>query len=266
MNKKAQTPVLWAIIELILVIFAGFAMFSLVGNAGDNDLPVINYAAKDLAFTRLAMDIFAGANAWYNFVVPDANLDDTFFLNDNVLKVGPVNGRYAYDSHNLEISRVETKTAIIQSAGGMISIEEDTPGGRLEVPCDYKSNIPEKIAFKEIENSPQSEAIVNLIRANFKTLEVKVEDAEAVVIVSSSEPSEQYIVQYNEGARTIACRVLNELLPDDLTQVKSGIIKFDGRYDDGHESLSNPKPTILVKIQSSVDHTKVARKIHEALK
>ncbi len=67
MNRRAQQSVLFIIMEIALLIGATVGIFTLIDRAASSYTPAQGYLAKELAFTKDALDIYAGASVYYQF-------------------------------------------------------------------------------------------------------------------------------------------------------------------------------------------------------
>jgi len=225
--KRGQVQVLWVIIELVLVIVASFGIFFMIDSANDNTLPRQQYAAKELKFTREAIDIYALSAVYYELIVPGYSFDNKTIYGDGNIRVDKAREKYGYDSNLKENAYFKDSPGRItlEIAGGVVLGEVRTESNKLQVGCDPRP-FKGKIAF--IPTSVETQLLATRITAqspgffqatetvqdsnNIKIISDIVNSADAVVVLRESKKAGTAIAQTNEKAGNLGCKLVNSIV------------------------------------------------------
>ncbi len=241
MNRRAQQPVLFVIMELALLIGATVGIFTLIDRAADSKTPAQGYLAKELAFTKDALDIYAGANVYYEFYSLAAQKANTppekmfsVDLRERQVIVGTEPAPYHPDTNLKEIIVASSQPALALEIAGNIFYASETSARRhiLDVPCGTIT-LPKSIALVPVtadglviaslvagqnkKFTPEAGRLAEMT-SNPLFVQQKIAEAEAVLFVETVT-----VPTYKAYAsdRLLGCTLLNAVTPDASWQDKS---------------------------------------------
>lgn len=227
--NRGQVQVFWVIIELVLVVVSSFGIFFMIDTARDNKLPEQQYAAKELSFTREAIDIYALSAVYYELTVPKIPFKDETLFGGGNIRVDKARGKYGYDTHILELPYFENNPRFIQMevAGGIVRGGEGRRiSHKLQVSCDPRP-ITGKIALIPTSVSTQilTTRLIKAKSGNFlqatevveagddvKVKKDTVESADAVVVLKESSIPDTAIAHINRRGSHLGCKIVNSLV------------------------------------------------------
>jgi hypothetical protein len=228
--KRAQTQVLWVIIELVIVVIATSAIFLLINRAKDNHLSEQQYAVKDLALTRQGMDLYAGANAYYDFVIPGITVTAPTRLGQGIVIVGSGKGMYVFDRALKEIPLTADGVSSVgfQTAANTVTVGADrkatnaysfgcppvTITGKIAIipaTADAQAVVQSIVAHNPARLVPDSARVKDTLSDTaFRDATIASADATIVVGIASTPSAIAYV---NVKGVALGCALVNTQLP-----------------------------------------------------
>lgn len=270
--KRGQIPVLWVVIELVLVVIVSTGIFLLVDRARESDLPEQLYSSREIAFTREAVDIYALTAVYYELNIPGISIKGDTSITGGKIEVGGARKRYGYDKFLQEDAYGEPNPLGLrfEVAGGITAAGVGRRDSRkLSLYCP-KGNILGTIAI--IPTTTATEILTNnlvvrrqdkLIKGTEKLDEelpkIKkdvIDSADAFIILEESATPKQVIAEVNSMGNSLGCRLVNSLAPtlhvalDPQTDVAVSPLSpfFNTNITNLRAQVPDDKPLIILTI------------------
>ncbi|MBI4150547.1 hypothetical protein HY492_00305 [Candidatus Woesearchaeota archaeon] len=280
MNCRAQqTVLLFVIMEITLLIGTTIGIFTLIDRAADSKTPAQHYLARELAFTKDAIDIYAGANVYYEFYSLASKEIKTnsqpFVMGFAAGKaiVGTEKSVYHPDQSLPEVTHDSSDPSLaLQIAGGTFYADPArTTRHVLDVPCG-KLTVPSSIALVPVTGdglviasllasqskkfSPESGRMAEMLtnpQFNVQT----VAQADAIIFIETV--SDQVYKAYASD-RLFGCTLLNAITPDASFEVLGQPNQKVDLPLTALLPLSFPKPAVrlVVGVPAGTDEQRIA--------